>query len=247
VVIYVDTMTAQQAADDAKGMTFEIFWAAMMEMKKSQQETDRMIKEAQKENDKIIKEAQKENEKRAAENDKRIAENDRIILETKKNMDESQKRIEKNLDNLSKNFGGLSNTLGHFAEAALSAELWEKFSDLGFPVTRQYSRMKIHDSNKRVLTEVDLIIENGDYVILVEIKTTMKTEFVDNHLERIEIVRRCFDERGDKRKLMGAVAAAIMPEDVLKYAQKRGFYVAVLAGEAVTLAELPLDFKAREW
>jgi len=190
-------MTAEQAAEAAKGLTFEKVWAAMM---KSEQR-----------------------------------------------MDESFKRMEKTVADLSKNLGGIGNSLGDLTEAMFINELWNKFSDIGIPVTRQSEHMKFGGRNKRVLAEVDLFIENGDCAIAVEIKTKMETEFVKDHLERIEIVRRYLDERGDRRKLLGAIAGGIVPENVMKYAHKHGLYVVVQNGESVSIADAPEGFKAREW
>jgi len=203
----VEIITAEQAAEAAKGLTFEKVWAALMEMKKSQVETHE---------------------------------------EMKKSLEESQKNMEKTVSNLAKNLGGLGNSLGQVIEAMFTAELWKKFSDLGFPVTRQSKQAKFCDE-KRVLAEVDLFIENGEYAILVEIKTNMSIEHVDDHLERIEIVRKYLDGRNDSRKLLGAVAGGIVPDNVLRYAQKKGLYVVVQAGDAITIADMPHGFKPREW
>jgi hypothetical protein len=43
------------------------------------------------------------------------------------------------------------------------------------------------------------------------------------------------------------VAGAIVPKNVLQYAQKKGFFVMIQTGEAVAVAESPKGFKAREW
>ena len=229
----VDIMTAEQAAQAAKGLTFENVWAALMEMKESQMETKKRLDESQ----------------------QRIEKN---LDETKKRLDESQQRIEKNLadfkkntektiNDLSSNLGGLGNSLGRLTEALLTAELWEKFSDLGIPVTRQSNRMKFRDG-KRVLTEVDLLIENGEYMILVEVKTDMTIRQVDNHIKRIGIVRRYLDDHNDSRKIMGAVAGgAAVADDVMKYAQQEGLYVVVQSGDTIELADMPDGIKAREW
>ena len=194
-------MTAEQAAEAAKGLTFEKVWAAMMESERKWE----------------------------------------------KSMAESKLEWKKQMADLSKNLGGIGNSLGDLTEAMFINELWNKFSDIGIPVTRQSEHMKFGDRNKRVLAEVDLFIENGDCAIAVEIKTKMETEFVKDHLERIEIVRRYLDERGDKRKLLGAIAGGIVPENVMKYAHKHGLYVVVQNGESVSIADAPKGFKAREW
>ena len=81
----------------------------------------------------------------------------------------------------------------------------------------------------------------------VEVKTELTTEDVKEHLQRIEAIREYFDERGDKRKLVGAVAGGVVSENVLKYAQKQGLYVIIQTGDSVAIADIPPDFKAREW
>jgi hypothetical protein len=79
------------------------------------------------------------------------------------------------------------------------------------------------------------------------IKTTLKKTDVEDHLERIEQVRRCMDEGGSKRKLVGAVAGAVVQSEAFHYAQQQGLYVLTQSGESVVLAESPRGFKAAEW
>jgi len=203
----MEHMTAQQAAEAAKGLTFEAVWAAMMK-------TDARIEESRKETDARLEESQKKT--------------DRILAE------------------LSKNIGGLGNSLGRLTEAIFTAELWKKFHDMGYPVSQQSSNRKFYDEGQ-VLAEVDLFIENGDYAILVEIKTDLSTSHVDDHLERIGTVRRYLDARGDGRKLIGAVAGGVVPDNVLKYAHRKGLFVVTHNGDAVDFAQAPQGFKAREW
>jgi hypothetical protein len=92
-----------------------------------------------------------------------------------------------------------------------------------------------------------MLLENGDYAMPVEIKSELTLEDVDWHIERIEKVREQLDKRGDKRKLVGAVAAMVVGSNVRDYAQKKGLYVLVQSGDTVTLAETSKDFKVREW
>ena len=67
------------------------------------------------------------------------------------------------------------------------------------------------------------------------------------NLQRIADIRRYCDTRGDTRKLVGCVTGGIIQENVLKYALKKGLYVVTQTGETVAIADLPQDFKAREW
>jgi hypothetical protein len=55
------------------------------------------------------------------------------------------------------------------------------------------------------------------------------------------------DKRGDRRKLVGAMAGMVVPEEARKYAQGKGLYVLEQSGDIVEVAEAPEGFKAREW
>ena len=232
----MEIITAEQAAEAAKGLTFEKVWAALMEMRKTQMETQMEMRKSQMETQKSLDESQKRIEKNFDESQKRID----------KSLNDFQKNTDKTIRDLSKNVGGISNTIGQLTESLFSAQLWEKFNELGYPVTRQNKHVIISEG-KRVLTEVDLFIENGEYAILVEIKTVLGTSHIDDHLKRIEIVRRYLDERNDNRKLLGAVAGGVVEESVANYAYKRGLFVLVQNGDAVAIADTPHGFKPCEW
>jgi len=167
-----DIMTAAQAAESGKELSFDIVWAALME--------------------------------------------------TRKQMQESHEELKELVADVTKNLGGLGNTLGKFTESMFQAELWEKFNELGYTFSKQSPYVKYYENNQ-VLTEVDFFLENGDIAMPVEIKTELTTNDVDEHIERIEKIRHYMDARNDSRKLVGAVAGGIVPENVLNYAHKKGF------------------------
>jgi hypothetical protein len=199
-------VTAAEAAEAAKDLSFEKVWAMF-------QETDKQIRELSKETDKQIRELSRETDKQIKE--------------------------------LSKNIGGLSNAFGKWAEEMVSAKLWEKFKAIGYTFTRG-GPMKFWEG-ERTAAQVDMLLENGDYAMPVEIKSDLSAEDVDEHVERIEKVRKQLDKRGDRRKLVGAVAGMVVSGKVQEYAQKKGLYVLVQSGDSVVLAETPEGFKAREW
>ena len=182
----MEYMTADQAREEAKGLTFEIVWEALMK---------------------------------------------------------SQRQI----DALSKQFGDLGNSLGELTEGLFSPDMTEQFRALGYTFTRQGCPMKYFRKDGSVLAEVDLLLENGDFVMFVEVKTKLTERHVNWHVERIEKIRQHMDERSDHRKIVGAVACGIVGENEKRYAYDHGFYVIVQSGDAVRLADMPQDFRARVW
>jgi hypothetical protein len=69
---------------------------------------------------------------------------------------------------------------------------------------------------------------------------------VKDHVKRLEILREVADEHNDTRKYLGAVAGAVVDQEVSNYARKIGFYVIIPSGEAVDI-EVPAGFKPRVW
>jgi len=96
---------------------------------------------------------------------------------------------------------------------------------------------------------IDLLLENGDVVILIEAKTNLTVDDVRDHLARMEKYRLWVDSRdvGDKRRLIGAVAGTIVAENVVQFAHDNGFYVIVQAARDVEIVPPPEGFVAREW
>jgi hypothetical protein len=166
------------------------------------------------------------------------------IKELSKEADRRQEETSRQIKKLSKNIGGINSSLGKWAEAMISAKLWEKFTgQYGFT---QGGPHKYWEEG-RTVCQVDMLLENGDYAMPVEIKSTLTEEDVDEHLERIRKVREQLDKRGDKRRLVGAVAGMVMGENVCNYAQKKGLYVLVQSGDSVVVAEAPENFEPKKW
>jgi predicted AAA+ superfamily ATPase len=183
----------------------------------------------------------------AAEIRRTNAETDERIRRSSEETDRKLAETAAQIDKLSKNVGGINNSLGKWMEQMTAAQLWKKFDKFGFVFTKDSVNVKFRDKNGLVITEVDIFLENGTYVMLVEVKLDLTAGDVDKHLERIEKVRRCMDERGDKRKIVAAVAGSIVSKDTCEYAQGNGLYVLVPSGDSVGVANVPDGFIRKEW
>ncbi|MDR1444439.1 MAG: hypothetical protein LBI94_06130 [Treponema sp.] len=217
-------MTAEEAAAAAKDLTFEKVWVMLQEISR---EADRRQAEVSREMKELSLEA------------------DRRQAEVSREMKEMSREVSREIKELSRNIGGMNNAFGRWIEEMVSAKLWEKFRSLGYTFTRG-GPYKFWEGSRTVV-QVDMLLENGDYALPVEIKSTLTTDDVDDHIERIRKVREQLDKRGDRRKLVGAVAGMAAAETVRKYAQKKGLYVLVQSGDSVALAETDGTFRVREW
>ena len=143
--------------------------------------------------------------------------------------------------------GKLGNRFGDVIEHLVAPGIADKFNELGFQFTREALNAKFKDPQTlKVVAEVDVFLENGDIVIALEVKSNLRTEDVNEHLERMEVLRRLADKRGDKRKYRGGIAAAVITDTARMYALKSGFYVLEQSGDTMKL-ELPEGFVARDW
>ena len=203
----MEMMTAEQAIEAAKGLTFEKVWAALMESRRKSDES---------------------------------------IQHLQKTVDDLSKSMDKTMKDLSKNLGGLGNSFGRLTESLFSGVLVKKFNGLGYAFTRQGPHYKFYE-DQEVVAEADYWLENGEYVMAVEVKTELSADDVKEHMERLGAIRKIMDDRMDGRKLVGAVAGGMLNENVLKYAQSQGLYVIVISGETAAIAKTPKGFIAREW
>jgi hypothetical protein len=122
----------------------------------------------------------------------------------------------------------------------------KKFNALGYEFTRTSRNIKILGPDKKTLTEIDVLLENGDFAIVVEVKSDFGVNYIGQHVERMEKLRGYWDGHNDKRKLIGAVAGAIMEDKVKALALDTGFYVIVQSGDTVKI-EAPRGFTPRIW
>ena len=166
---------------------------------------------------------------------------------SREDFEQSKKEYEKRMKRLDRDMGKLGRSYGEQIEA-MFVNLDEKFNALGYSFPRENEgRVQFKDENRRVLAEVDHLLENGSVMMPVEIKSKLSIDDVKEHIKRLGIIRQFNIKHNDNRKVLGAVAGGIVPENVLKYAQSRGLYVLRQNGDSVEIAEMPDTFEAREW
>jgi len=85
------------------------------------------------------------------------------------------------------------------------------------------------------------MLKNGEQAVAVEVKTTLRQSDIDEHLVRMEKIRKYADEHGDKRQFMGAMAATITDESTRNYALKQGLFVIEPSGDDVKVTKPPTE------
>ena len=172
------------------------------------------------------------------------------VLELFKETREQMKETDRKIERVSIEIGRLGNRIGDIIEHMVGGgNIVEQFQALGYDVTAYYRNKIFGKRGTSEYGEIDLILEDGDVAILISVKTKLTTEYVHEHIEQLEKYRRYVDAKGngDKRRFIGAVASAVADQNVIDFAQKKGFYVIVQSGVAVEIVPTPENFRAKEW
>ena len=171
-----------------------------------------------------------------------------MFQETREQMKETDRRFretDRKMKETDRQIGKLGNRFGELAEHMVAPSIKEKFNELNFTFNTVSHDVEISEGSK-CLTEIDILLENGDIVIAVEVKAKPLEQDVDDHINRMEVLRRRADARHDTRKYRGAIAGAIMSDAVRNYSHKKGFYLIEQTGDTVKI-NIPEGFTPRDW
>ncbi len=186
--------------------------------------------------------------------DQRIAETDRRpdqrIAETDRRLDERFEATEREIEALSAQTRAAENLFtshwGRLLEALVKPGVVKLFQARGIAVNRSLERPRIRRGGEEM--EIDLLLVNGDALVVVEVKSTLRVKEVHAVLGDLKKFPNFFPEYRGYR-LFGAVAALGVDESADRYAYRQGLFVLTLGREGlVTLrnddAFRPKDFAA---
>ena len=181
----------------------------------------------------------------AQEFDHRLQEFARQRQETERIIQAMAKRVEKTSQEVS----SLGSRVGEIVENMVGGDIDKQFQALGYNVTSHGRNIIFGDEKTGDDGEIDLLLEDGDVAILIEAKTRLKVDDVLGHIERMEKYRAYLNRTGkaDRWQLVGAVACASVTPEVVKFAQRKGFYVIVQTGRMVEIVPPPEGFVAKRW
>jgi hypothetical protein len=213
--------------DYPRGITFEQVWAALMEDRERQKEIDRLLKET----DRIVKEVAELQK----ETDRQLKETDRRLKETNRQM------------------GDLHNRFGELAEHLVAPGILRRFNELDyhfkFGVSSKhgpFGALTLFDEQNRVIAEIDVLLVGKECLMAVEVKTRPVMKDIAHHIKRLKLFRGHKDWINDKRKIRGAIAGAVFPQEVKKAVIEAGFFVIEQSGDTMKIC-VPEDFVPRDW
>lgn len=157
-------------------------------------------------------------------------ETDRKFEETDRRMKETDKQIKA----MSKKIGELGNRLGEFVEEMIKPSVVRLFQERGIDIHSVMRNVETHNPQLNLAMQIDLFVVNNGSCVLVEVKSNLSQDDIEEHLERMEKFKTLFPIYRDY-KVLGAVAGMVIPENVARYAYKKGFFVIAQKGDSVVI------------
>jgi len=163
---------------------------------------------------------------------------DKRFRETDKQFKETDKKINK----LAGLFDG---QWGKLMEALVEGSVLKLFQDRGVGVYQVFQRARSHRNGRHM--EVDLLMVNDDEVVVVEVKTTLKPEYVREFAEKLTERFPEFFPRYAGLKIYGAVAGLRIVQGADLFAERQGLFVLKVGGEGMTRILNKEDFDPRNF
>ncbi|MCK9461256.1 MAG: DUF3782 domain-containing protein [Proteobacteria bacterium] len=153
------------------------------------------------------------------------------------------KETDKRINDLGRQIGGLGNRLGEFVEGVVRPGLVRLFRDRGVDVRETHRDLEAERNGKKA--QVDLLVVNDSDVVVVEVKSKLSQRDVEEHLERLSIFKELFPRYADAR-VLGAMAAMVIPEKQAEFAANAGLFVIGQAGDDAVFLN-SAGFEPRAW
>ena len=167
----------------------------------------------------------------------------RLFRETDLQFKETARQFKETDRKMNEMFGRWGNRLGDFVEEMVRPGAVRLFRERGIDVHEVHRDVSAKRGNDDI--QIDLLVVNDGDVVAVECKSKLSVDDVNEHLEALDKFKRLLPTYANKR-VMGAVAAMVLPDDVARYAYRRGLFVIAQAGNNLIVRNDD-QFAPRAW
>jgi hypothetical protein len=157
------------------------------------------------------------------------------------------KRREEDKDALDKWVGYFGNSIGNIVELVLIPGIKKKMNDLGHNFNSLSPRKQFYSKDGKTYAEVDLLLENGEEVMVVEVKTQLSVKEVERQIKRLELLRK--NEAGSLKgkTIYSAVAGLQIDETAREKALGLGMYVVEMVEDTKSVNVIKPSGKLGTW
>ena len=179
------------------------------------------------------------------DSDRKFQDTERLLKESSLESDKRFQKTDKLIQDLRTTIGQLGGRLGEFVEEMVKPAAVRLFHERGLDVRQVFRNVTRYDEQGQFLMEVDLLVVDSDTAVAIECKSNCSVDDVAEHLDRLSRFKEFFPQYVPFH-LYGAVAAMVMPDDVARFAYRKGLYVLAQSGETVVIRN-DEQFRPREW
>ncbi|MDR2693630.1 MAG: hypothetical protein LBB74_05380 [Chitinispirillales bacterium] len=216
---------------------------------RSRRESELAHERSRRESERDLKLAREETERLRQETESIRQETELACKKAARIHEETEQAIQRLSDSVNFGLGGLRNSIGHIIEMVLLPGLSAKINALGhiFTKTSYGNEFKRRDGSS--LAQVDLYLENGDEVMVVEAKTLFNERSVTDLLTRVQKLRDNEKLTGVAGKTIYAAAAGVnFTAEACRMIGEKGIYLVEVNEEndRISVKEISID-EAGKW
>jgi len=191
-----------------------------------------------------------ETDRKFQETDRKIQDTDRKIQDISRNIQETDRTLKAvslqtslAIKRASESIGRLGNRLGDFVKEMVRPAAVRLFREQGIDVHEIHREVEASRGGDDI--EIDLLVVNTTDVIAVECKSLLSIDDVNQHLLTLGKLKKLLPTYAEKR-VMGAVAAMVLHDNVSRYAYKQGLFVISQSGDHLLIRN-DAKFKPQIW
>ncbi|MDE0230100.1 MAG: hypothetical protein OXJ62_14705 [Spirochaetaceae bacterium] len=189
-------------------------WEILREISAVQQETARRMQET---------------DRRMQETDRRMQETDRRLQATDELIARQTRAADRRIDELDKLFNG---QWGKLIESLVEGDLVRLLQQRGIEVQHTVTNPRQNYGERR--WELDIVAVNGDEVVVVEVKTTLRVPDIDRFMGRLNEFSELMPEYASRR-VYGAVAYLKAYQESDVRAERLGLFVIRATGSSASI------------
>lgn len=196
----------------------------------------------------LFRENAEQSRENAREAKRRFQETERLMRESSQETDRKLQESAAQVRDTSKKVKELEQLFtsqwGRLVESLVEGAVVQIFNNRGLPIKRTMPRVRgSYDVGQSY--EFDIIALNGDVVVIIEVKTTLRPKDVKKFMHKLDQAKEWMEEYADKR-IHGAMAFLQADADAEQMVINRGLFAIRATGDSAHIVN-PQGFAPRIW
>jgi hypothetical protein len=204
-------------------------WAILRELTQSQKDTDRKFQET---------------DRKFQDTDRKFQETDRKFQDTDRKFQDTDRKFretDKKLNQLEKLF---TSQWGKLMESLVEGDLVRLLTERGIAIADTTTRLKGKNAEGGNY-EFDILAHDGEAVVVVEVKTTLRPQDVEDFLAKLGQIKRWIPRYANNR-IHGAMAWLTADAGAERMAENKGLFSIRATGDSAAIQNDP-GFAPRAW